>query len=128
VSDTNSFTGEITVTPPLTFAEIRAMPTTGPKLHDLGLRIHRTVTTTDSGEVTDITAPAITPPPEFGGANILEDLQLLIDEFGSDHEFAGFIEMWTDPGYGPTPPKRFLIRDRQAVVVDAQIVWPEGSE
>jgi uncharacterized protein DUF6205 len=124
VSDDNTFTGEITVTPALTAREIRALPL----LHDVGLRIARTSTRTDDGESVIVTAPAITPPKEWGGNHITEDLQALADEFGAGHEFAGFIEMWTDPGYGPTPPKRFLIRDRQAVVVDARIVWPEGSE
>jgi hypothetical protein len=124
MADRNYFDGEITVTPPLSAREIRALPL----LHDVGLRISRTITLTDDGESVIVTAPAITPPKEWGGQHIAEDLQALADALGADHEFAGFIEMWADPGYGPTAPKRFPIRDGRAVVVDAQIVWPEGSE
>jgi hypothetical protein len=131
MGDTNRYSGAITITPPLTGAEIRKAPDS--VLDDVRLKVRETATPTDDGEIVVRTADAIVPTCDGrSGRSFAEDLQLLVDHLlieSPGRVFAGYIEVEWDPGYGLTPPSRYVVRDGRVVEVKAQIVWPdEGGD
>lgn len=119
------FTGEITITPPLTWAEIR-QPGRRP-LQDLKIRQHEEARDGEKGrwlEITGVAVTAFTGEP-FGGYGMLDELQSLIDAFGASHAFAGYIEALGEEG----DQWRLTVRDGRAVQVTPRLVWPdENSE
>lgn len=124
----NRFSGAITITPPLTAAEVRQV--TGQydwsTAFDAHLRIASTTVQTDDGEATRYSADAIVGPGDpCNGYDVAEQIQTLVDLFGTGHEFGGFIQADWDPGFGE-PPSRFYVRDGRVVEVKArmELAWP----
>ena len=104
------WTGEVTITPPLTWAEIR----NSTHLSDLQLRLEETVHDTETGRTTVTTAVAIEPigMGPYNGYDVDVQLQMLVDAYPT-HEFEGMIHaVPEDPGGSPW---RYVIRDRRVV-------------
>lgn len=119
----NHFTGAITITPPLTWAEIQD----GPKLQDVQLHVREEKRTAVlDGAVAEVivrTCDAIVPlGMEYSGHRLEEDIQAVIDHYG-DRGYAGYIEARWDPGFGE-PPSRFIVKDDRVMRIDAQYRWP----
>jgi len=119
----NSYSGAITISPPLTQSQINDLRFA--RRADVKLRIVEQKTESDDGESFTVrpVADAIVPlEKDYSGDHLEDDIQLIVDTF-SEHEFAGFIEARWDPGFGE-PPSRFIIKDNRVMRIDAQYRWP----
>lgn len=117
------FSGEITITPPLTWAEIKHKSRRG--LQDLRIRLHEDVTDTDQGQNRIVTGVAVAPgttDEAYAGYDMVPELQSLVDAYGS-HEFSGHIEATGEEG----DQWRLLVRDGKAIQVYPRVVWPDES-
>lgn len=115
------FSGEIAITPPLTWAEIR----TSPGLEDLRIRVHEDVTDTPAGQNRVLTGVAVAAAHDFpyGGYGMLSELEALARAHFRRHEFAGFIEALGDEG----DRWRITICDGHAVRQVGRVAWePEA--
>lgn len=117
------FSGEVTITPSLTWAEIGR--TARQDLRDLRIRFHEDVTDTDTGQVKVITGVAVKPgTTEGAGYDMVAELQSLVDAYGKSHRFTGRIEATGEEG----DQWRLLVRDGKAVQVYPRVVWPDDQE
>lgn len=121
----NRYTGEITITPPLTWAEIRDPGNTA-RVTDVRLRIRETVQDTETGQVVTKTADAIVPlEMTYSGSHVEDDIQLIVDYYGSHgHSFSGFIQVQWDSGFDNPIPQRYIVRNGRVVAVKPQLLWP----
>lgn len=129
MSASNRFSGVITIRPSLTASEIRRAPSGkgASTTWDAHLRITAETVYTDDGEFTRYTADAIVGPEEpCNGYDVVAQIQALVDLY-ADAEFAGFIEMDPDPGFGDPIPTRYVVRDRRVVEVRPVLTWPEDA-
>lgn len=127
MSYSNHYSGAITITPPLTAAEIRRAPTLDTSW-DAHLRINREERETDAGSIVVYTADAIVGPEEAcNGYDVEAQIRGLIILFAEGHEFAGHIQVDWDPGFDE-PPTRYMVRGLEVVAVKPTMVWPDGSE
>ena len=113
------FEGEISIVPPLTWAEIKK----GPGLQDLRLRTVEDVEETAEGHVTRVTADAVVPITEdsYKGYSIREELQALAKAHKS-HQFTGYISA---EGEDAGDLWRLAVKDGKAVQIRPRIVWPD---
>jgi hypothetical protein len=114
------FTGRITITPPLSWAEIRATRTPG--LQDVRLDLDEQITDTDDGQTRIVRATAVVPltTGAYNGYDIAKELQALIDAHQA-HEFTGEIAARPlDPG---GEPWRWIIRDRRVIRQVPELAW-----
>lgn len=118
------FSGEITITPPLTWADFTRLQRPG--LQDLRIRLHEEVTDTDEGQNRVITGVAVAPGTSepFAGYDMVAELQSLVDTYGHSHQFSGHIEATGEEG----DRWRLLVRDGHAVQVYPRIVWPDEED
>lgn len=124
--------GRIEINPPLTWAQIKDSPHLKANARarslwpDAILDVTETTVHTDEGELTRREAIAIIPDEgaETSARTLLQDVQAIIDA-NPGHEFTGRFQC---EGEENSDIWRVVIRDRRAVRIDAQIVWPEGSE
>ena len=118
-------TGEITIAPPLTWAQIKNNKAHG--FQDLKLITEETVTETETGRSTIVTGVAIVPAHtySYNGRWIREELQSVIDAFPG-HEFAGAITARPDDPDGL--PWRYIIRDRTVIQQNAQYAWVDQEQ
>jgi Family of unknown function (DUF6205) len=128
MADENHYTGAILIDPPLTWPEIQS----GPSVRDVALRVWELSRTSEDGlsEIVTRGADAVIPACDgFGGRRFEEDLQAIVDHYGERRTFRGHIEVEWDPGYGITPPSRFLVRDGRVIEVEAtlSITWPDDE-
>lgn len=130
MSYSNRYSGAITITPPLTATEIRRAP----RDDDAGdewsahLRINLREVDTDEGSATLCTADAIVGPEEpCSGYDVEQQIQALADLYADSHTLTGWIQVDWDPGFGSTPPSRYMLRDGRVVEVKAQYAWPEDG-
>lgn len=123
--------GQISITPPLTWGQIREsdfLP------HDLGgaaqldiaLVVEQANEERDQGTLTVRLGVGVEQRYEDDARNynIVRDLQQLIDAF-PDHEFAGRFDC---EGEETGDLWRLEVQGRKAVKVLPRIVWPDGSE
>lgn len=114
--------GEIAITPPLTWAEIRFPRSPG--LQDVRLRLNEAFTDAETGRTTVVTAVAIEPATQdaFNGYGIEAEIQAVIDAHLS-HEFTGAI--YAD---GPEGNHwRYRVVGRAVVREEPRLVWPDGD-
>jgi hypothetical protein len=117
------WSGEIRITPPLTWAEIKQTP----DVKDVKLQTDERTEDTPTGYVCAVTAVAIVPSVSwaFNGYEIAEEVQAIIDAHPS-HQFSGAITA------RPTDPDgvtfRYVVLDRIAVEQHARLSWPDGTE
>lgn len=118
-------TGRITITPPLTWAQIKNNTARG--LQDLRLLTAEAVEETPSGRVTVITADTVAPITfsAYGGYDVQAELQSMIDAF-PDHEFAGTITARPEDPDGD--PWRYIIRDRKVIKQIPQTIWVDEEQ
>ena len=129
MSANNKYSGEITITPPLTAYEIRHFTAhyDWSASFDAHLRVGEATEQTDDGEVVRRTAGAIVGPEEScSGYDVVEQIQTIVDLY-PDRDYAGYIEMDPDPGYGDPIPTRYVVRDRRVVEVRPVFTWPEDA-
>lgn len=112
------WTGEVTITPPLTWAEIR----NSTKLSDLQFRLDETVEDTDIGRTTVTTAVAIGPLDmgTYNGYHVDVELQTVINAYPS-HAFEGAIKAVPEDPDGD--PWRYVIRGRRVVRQVPVVEW-----
>lgn len=113
--------GQVTITPPLTWPQIK----NAPKLRDLELVREETTTDTETGQTLTITASVLQPKSGWGayaGSSIEPELNSFLAAF-PDHEFTGAIT-----ADGPEGNHwRYVIQGREVVYQTPRIVWP-GEE
>lgn len=122
------WSGEIRITPPLTWAEIKRTP----GLQDVTLRLNEQTEDTPTGQVRTVTSAAITPisGSAYNGYDIETEIQRVIDAHPG-HHFSGAITARTvDPGGGTfrftvTPS---ALTDQKVIRQEPRIVWPDGTE
>lgn len=122
----NRYTGEITITPPLTATEIRHAPSGrgSSTAWDAHLRITATTEDTDTGEVTRYTADAIVGPENpCNGYDVKEQIQALIDLYADGHRFTGWVQVDWDAGFRELPT-RYVVRDGRVAEVQPRLLWP----
>ncbi len=133
MSNPTSIRGRITITPPLSWAQIKDSPylrdnARSPRTWtspDVLLEVTETTVPTDDGELTRRQALAIVPDDgDTSARTMIYDVQDIIDAY-PDHEFTGRFDC---EGEQNADIWRVIVRDRKAVRVDARIVWPEDSE
>jgi hypothetical protein len=119
MSADNSWSGRVTITPPLTWAECKLSP----GVEDVKLDIHE-----EDGPLGRIlTAVAVTPArgSDSWSAHTGHELQFLIDSHPK-HEFAGRLQVDWDAGYGgDVLAERYEVRGRRVVHLQARLVWTE---
>jgi hypothetical protein len=124
-----SFSGEISIEPPLTWAEIRNsewLPDIAiNKNHSVKLRIEETTVETDEGTMTRRSALAVVPlsDSQYKGYNVIEDVQALIAKH-SGHQFSGRFDC---EGEDAGDLWRLVVRDNRVTKVEPQIVWPDDK-
>lgn len=123
-----SVDGEITITPPLTWNEIKDSPFLANPGYKLGVTLKVTEETvdTDEGQLTRKTSSALGPAWEdaFKAYSLVEDVQKAIDAFPG-HIFTGRLDC---EGEENADLWRVVVRDGRAVKVEPQIVWPDDAE
>lgn len=118
------WTGQVHITPPLTWAEIKNDRSDG--FQDLKLRLDEHVENTLTGQVSIVTASVISPltAGAYSGYDVESELQSVIDAHPG-HEFTGVIEAKPlDPG---GTPWRYAVQGRTVVRQEPTTVWP-GEE
>lgn len=131
---TTRVTGEFTITPPLTWNEIKGSPfePAGRSMYaaldvDLALRVTEESVDTDEGTLVRRagTALVMRQTDEYRAYNLIEQVQRCVDLFPG-HAFTGRLEC---EGEENTDMWRVVIREGRAVRVEPRIVWPEdGAE
>ncbi len=123
-------TGEITIDPPLTNAEIREsglLASKGSWL-DVKLRIGEQQVETDDGTLLRRTADALIPGTEDGfkayefGSHLAAAVRKLDD--GTRHLTGEIVRVGGDAG----DVERWIVRDGQITSEQAKLIWPDGSE
>lgn len=116
----NTWSGRVTITPPLTWAEVK----TSPAVADVRLDLHEE----DGPDGRIITAVAVVPTRSSNawGQGTGDDLQAVIDAHPG-HEFAGYLQVDWDPALGGDPAQRFVVRERRVEKIVPRLVWP-GDE
>lgn len=125
-----SVDGEITITPPLSWAEIKDSPfvpshPSSDEL-DVNLVIDETSTDTDEGTLLRRSSSTLRPSSDeaFKAYHLIEHVQQAIDAFPG-HEFTGRL---TCEGEEAGDLWRVVIRDGRAVKVTPRIVWPDDGQ
>ena len=126
---TTTVNGEIDITPPLSWQEIKASPFAPNDTHgdyNVRLRIDETSIDTDDGTLLRRSAPALVPAWEeaFKAYHLVEHVQTAIDAFPG-HLFSGRLEC---EGEDTGDLWRVVVRDGRAVKVEPRIVWPDEPE
>ena len=127
---TTSFNGELTITPPLTFTELEAIPfredRAKDKRLDVKVRVDEETVTTPDGVLTRRTGVALltTWEDEMRGYDIVENVQLFLDTHPG-HTLTGRMDA---EGEQAADLWRLEIQHGRAVKVTPRIVWPDGSE
>jgi hypothetical protein len=124
------FQGEITITPPIPWGQIKDSPWI-PKAakdrdEDVMFQLVDTVTETTTGQSVTRTAVAVvsTWDEEARGYDIVEHLQRVVDAY-PDHEFGGHIDA---EGEECADLWRLAVVDRKAVKIKPVITWPGEAD
>jgi hypothetical protein len=117
----NSWTGRVTITPPLTWTECKLSP----GVEDVKLDIHEE----DGPDGRILTAVAAVPArsSDSWSAHTGQELQFLIDSHPK-HEFDGQLQVDWDPRLGgDVRAERYEVRGRRVVHLQARLQWTEGG-
>jgi hypothetical protein len=124
------FQGEITITPPIPWGQIKDSPwipgTARDRDEDVMFRLSEMATESPDGLVVHMSAVAIasTWDEEARGYSIVEHLQRAVDAY-PDHEFSGYISA---EGEECADFWRLAVVDRRAVKIKPVITWPGESD
>jgi hypothetical protein len=123
-----SVDGQFTITPPLTWAEIRTSPapTKQDGNFDVSLDVTEETVDTDDGQTIRKTAAALIPGWVGRGTfyHLVEHVQAVIDAHPG-HQFTGYFEC---DGEDTGDLWRVVIRDGKAIRVEPRIVWPDEAD
>jgi len=124
MGDLSKYDGEITITPPLNWAQIQQTQQLSGVASgwEVSLDITETVTDTETGQTIIKTCSRIVPSRQdrYKGYQVQQTLQELID-LHPEHTFAGHIERTGEAGV----LCRYVVKGRTMVEIAPQIVWPE---
>jgi hypothetical protein len=120
----NSWTGRVTITPPLTWQECKVSP----GVEDVKLDIHEE----DGPDGRILTAVAVVPArrSDSWSAHTGQELQFLIDSHPK-HKFDGSLQVDWKPVYGEGQAlaERWTVDGRTVVHEEARLVWsPAGKD
>jgi hypothetical protein len=124
------FHGELTIEPPLSWAEVRSSDFAPERFDanrlDVKIRVEETEVDTDDGLIIRRPGVALVPAYEddMRGYNIVEHVQRFIDAY-PDHALTGRLDC---EGEQAGDLWRLEVHDGRAVAVRPRIVWPDGSE
>ncbi|MFG1846873.1 DUF6205 family protein [Micromonospora carbonacea] len=125
------FTGEIAITPPIHWGDIKDSPFLPDNARnrdgrDVMFRIAEAERDTLEGTLIARSAVALAPTweDEMRGYDIVEHVQQVVDAHPG-HEFTGRLDC---EGEEAGDLWRLEVHDRRAVKVTPRIVWPDGSE
>ena len=125
------FDGELTISPPLDWAEIRTSRF-GPdqfadNRKDVKVRVEESTVNTAEGQMIRRAGVALVPAyeDEMRGYGIVDHVQEFIDECAGRHTVSGRFDC---EGEQAGDLWRLEIHDGRAVKVTPRIVWPDGSE
>lgn len=125
------FSGEITITPPLTWREIKDSPWLPERAKadyaDVKFKLDEQTIETDDGQVIRRHAVALVPltDEEYKGYDIVETVQKILDSYRDGHTFTGRFDC---EGEQTGDMWRLVVRDGRAVKVEPRIVWPDDSD
>lgn len=120
----NTWSGRVTITPPLTWQECKVSP----GVEDVRLEIAEK----DGPEGRILTAVAVVParPSDSWSAHAGQELQALVDAHPK-HDFVGALFVDWKPVYGEDQvlSERWVVRGRTVVHEEARLVWsPVGKD
>jgi Family of unknown function (DUF6205) len=125
----SSVTGEVTITPPLSAAEVRESPFRPDveERKDIVLRVQEDIVKTNEGTLTRITGTAIVPAwdESYKAYSLEEHLAELIRLHGHGHAFDGVLVV---DGSDQGDVWRLVVDDHQVTKETARLSWPDGSE
>jgi hypothetical protein len=113
----NSWSGRVTITPPLTWQECKVSP----NVEDVKLDIHEE----DGPDGRILTAVAVVPArrSDSWSAHTRQELQFLIDSHPK-HEFDGFLQVDWKPVYGgDVLAERWTVSGRRVVHEVGRLTW-----
>jgi hypothetical protein len=125
--------GSITITPPLTAAELRAHPEFVFKddyrsKQECYIDVMREVTATDEGEHVRLVGTDIlvtSPDESFSRRNLEDQLQDIVSEYYPlGHKFTGYFEFTGEDG----DKWRLVVRDEKVTEIRPVLVWPDVSD
>lgn len=126
-----NFDGEIAITPPLLWSEIKDSPFVQPGPYgtvdrDCMLRVVEETVETEEGTLIRKQAVAVlcTYEDQAKAYSIVEHLQELINLHGKGRSFSGYISA---EGEEAGDLWRLTVKNGQAVKVEPRIVWPEEA-
>lgn len=124
MSDSNHYSGAITITPPLTWSQIKDCKDV-PGAGDATLVVKETwIEDGDTRTVTSTASQIIATPLDGEARHLTEYIQAVVDRF-PDHKFGGHITIDWESGYGDPCPSRYVVRGRRVEEVKARLVWPD---
>ena len=119
----NSWSGRVTITPPLTWRECRISPA----VEDVRLDIHEE----DGPDGKILTAVAVLParPSNQWGGHTGDELRSLIDAHPR-HEFTGSLRVDWDPVYGDDQvlAERWVVDGRSVEHEEGRLAWAGAAE
>lgn len=122
-------TGELTITPPLTWNEFKDSPFFAADDYaperDLKLRIEESSVDTENGVLISRTAVALVMAweDEYRAYNLMDHVQEAVDAFPG-HTWSGRLEC---EGEENTDLWRVVIRDGRAFRIEPRIIWPDDE-
>lgn len=125
-----SFTGEITITPPLPWSAINDSPYLPGEAWDNGMdakfKVAEETVDTDEGTLIRREAVAVVPVTDdaYKGYDIVDTLQGIVDAHPG-HTFGGYIRA---EGEEAGDIWRLAVVDGRATKVTPRIIWPDGTE
>jgi len=123
MSADNTWSGRVTITPPLTWRECKVSP----GVEDVKLDIHEE----DGPDGRLLTAVAVIPArsSDSWSAGTGQELQFLIDSHPK-HEFTGSLRVDWDPVYGEGQvlAERWTVRGRTVAHEEARLAWGPARE
>lgn len=126
------FDGEIVITPPLPWSEVKDSPFVkageyGEVDRDCKLRLVEETVETDEGTLIRKQAVAVvcTYTGQTKAYSIVEHLQELLDLHGEGRTFTGYLSA---EGEESADLWRLAVENGRAAKIQPRIVWPDGSE
>lgn len=131
MGSTTHIRGEIRIDPPITWGLVKDSEFVPDKgdwgyPHDLRLRIVEETVETDEGTLVRRVADAVIEGGDERRAyDVVAELQQIVDRFGTGRTFTGRLDLECRDYMTQS---RLKVVDGRAVLFEATLAWPEGSE
>lgn len=130
MSVNHSLSGEIKISPELTWPEVQAFKELegrwSDRPYDVELRRTEVVSDTELGRLTIITADAIVVRDEANGRWVQEELANIAKQF-PEHTFTGYIHCAFELGHvgaDDMPCERYYIQNGEVHTAQPELIWP----